>query len=388
MNSNPIQLPSTESYAPAKQYPAYLRFLLPALLVALLLSGRTREIAASVLSDAFFQVAVFVAGTLVVYHGVRHLSQAYFSQVNGFSGRYQIPMAALLGALPGCGGAIIVITQFIRGQSSFGAMVAVLTSTMGDAAFVLLAAKPADGLLIIVLGIIVGTLSGYIVNAIHGRDYLMPSAEQVITRIRCKPKQKSAQLLWQCLLIPGLLIGFLMAFQINVNQLLGFSEGLIEWIGAGCALSAIVLWSLSLRGDSYEDLVADGKHDAKASWLNDVAHDTNFVLAWVVVAFLIFELIVTFTGIDVGAWFKLAAGFAPFIAILIGLLPGCGPQIIVTTLYIEGHIPFSAQVGNALANDGDALFPAIALAPKAALVATFYSGVPAVIVAYAFYFYR
>jgi hypothetical protein len=72
-------------------------------------------------------------------------------------------------------------------------------------------------------------------------------------------------------------------------------------------------------------------------------------------------------------------------AILVGLIPGCGPQIMVTSLYLAGTVPFSAQLGNAMANDGDALFPALAVAPKAAVVATLYSAVPAVIAAYAWY---
>ena len=74
------------------------------------------------------------------------------------------------------------------------------------------------------------------------------------------------------------------------------------------------------------------------------------------------------------------------IAVIIGLLPGCGPQVIITSMYIGGIIPLSAQIGNAISNDGDALFPAIALAPKAAIVATLYSTIPAIIVAYAWYF--
>ncbi len=73
-------------------------------------------------------------------------------------------------------------------------------------------------------------------------------------------------------------------------------------------------------------------------------------------------------------------------AILIGFIPGCGPQILVTTFYINGLIPFSALIGNSISNDGDALFPAIALNPRAAFLATAYSAIPAVIVAYAFYF--
>ena len=44
-----------------------------------------------------------------------------------------------------------------------------------------------------------------------------------------------------------------------------------------------------------------------------------------------------------------------------------------------------AEIGNAISNDGDALFPAIAMAPKAAIIATLYSAIPAIIVAYGYY---
>ena len=72
------------------------------------------------------------------------------------------------------------------------------------------------------------------------------------------------------------------------------------------------------------------------------------------------------------------------IQILFGFIPGCGPQIVITTFYLNGYIPFSAEIGNAISNDGDALFPAIALAPKAAIYATLYSGIPAILVAYSY----
>jgi len=76
----------------------------------------------------------------------------------------------------------------------------------------------------------------------------------------------------------------------------------------------------------------------------------------------------------------------PLIGVVIGLLPGCGPQILVTSLYINGTVPLSAQLGNSISNDGDALFPAIVLAPKAALMATLYSSIPALIVAYSCFY--
>ena len=91
-----------------------------------------------------------------------------------------------------------------------------------------------------------------------------------------------------------------------------------------------------------------------------------------------------FTSIDLKNLFDIWLPFVPLVAILFGFLPGCGPQVVVATFYLNGFIPLSAEIGNAISNDGDALFPAIALAPKAAILATLYSAIPALIVAYSY----
>lgn len=54
--------------------------------------------------------------------------------------------------------------QFTKGKVSFGGVVAVLTATMGDAAFLLLAKKPHEGLLILSVSLGIGALTGYLVN--------------------------------------------------------------------------------------------------------------------------------------------------------------------------------------------------------------------------------
>ena len=93
------------------------------------------------------------------------------------------------------------------------------------------------------------------------------------------------------------------------------------------------------------------------------------------------------TNIDLKLFFDLWLPLVPLVAIFFGFLPGCGPQIVVATFYLNGFIPLSAELGNAISNDGDALFPAIALAPKAAVLATIYSAIPAIIVAYGYFIF-
>lgn len=74
----------------------------------------------------------------------------------------------------------MVTTQFISGKLGFGAVVAVLVSTMGDAAFLLIASEPKTGLAMMAMGVIVGTASGRIINLFHADDFLRPKpAEKV-----------------------------------------------------------------------------------------------------------------------------------------------------------------------------------------------------------------
>ena len=45
---------------------------------------------------------------------------------------------------------------------------------MGDAAFLLIAKEPTTGLFIMGLGLFVGTITGYVVDKVHGKDFLRP----------------------------------------------------------------------------------------------------------------------------------------------------------------------------------------------------------------------
>lgn len=123
--------------------PKYKRLILPIALTLLLITGETRDVTMNALADAFWAVSTYVAFTLVVYHQVARMMSSQHRMVELYhqSPTYQVLISSLLGALPGCGGAIIVTTQFVAGRVGFGSVVAVLTATMGDAAFLLIASQ-------------------------------------------------------------------------------------------------------------------------------------------------------------------------------------------------------------------------------------------------------
>ena len=341
------------------------------------------EMVRNTLVDAYLQVSVFVGFTLFIFIGMDALTRFNINHILNKTKKYHVIMASMLGALPGCGGAIIVVTQYIQGRISFGSLVAVLTATMGDAAFLLIAAEPITGLFIFCLGAFIGALTGHIIDIIHGKKYLIGNSKIKIEFEKItKTFVSKFNLFWTLIFFPGFLIGLFVAFQKDIDQLLGITPGLsiTHSIGAIGAILCIFMWSLNPLSDF------QCSTDRSRNLLSRVVDTTNFVTTWVICGFLTFEIFIYFTEYNLKTIFEIWLPLVPLMAILFGFLPGCGPQIVVTTFYLNGFIPLSAEIGNAISNDGDALFPAIALAPKAAIIATLYSAIPAFIFAYGYMF--
>ena len=94
------------------------------------------------MADAFLQVGVFVAAFAAVAALVRWRYGRTLTATLARHPRRGVLVGALLGASPGCGGAILTGAMYCRGSVSFGSVVAALTATMGDASWVVMAADP------------------------------------------------------------------------------------------------------------------------------------------------------------------------------------------------------------------------------------------------------
>ena len=332
------------------------------------------------MANAYLSVSVFVAITLFIFlyferSKTYSLSNFFKNNVN-----LQIPISALLGAIPGCGGAIIVVTQYLQGNITFGCLVAVLTSTMGDAAFLILAKEPMSALLIFSICMIVGVVTGFLINYIMPNKYTTMNISKVDLKLG-EIKNKYHLFLykfWLAIFVPGFLLGILGQFQINLGKVLNFDIN--YFLGFSATLLAMFIWSINPFSDRAISL------DTSRNIQSKTIDMTNFITAWVVVGFLVFDIGLYITGIDFKKLFDIILPLTPLLAIFVGFIPGCGPQILTATLYLNGYVPFSAELGNAISNDGDALFPAIAICPREAILATVYSAIPAIIVAYSYFF--
>ena len=348
-------------------------------LSSLFIFAETRELIIKSMGDAFISVTSFVAATVF---GFAYLHKKDFD-IQSFIKKHEqfdVFMAAFLGAIPGCGGAIMVMTMYVRNSISFSAVIATLVATMGDAAFLLIAAKPFVALIVVSLTFGIAIVSGYVAKIFE--DKIAPKFDRKAVYVEDELPNLAPNIFykfWFFLLIPGIFLGVINAFGNKINFIFNGNDiGLL--LGFMGGLLSISIW---LFNPSSDVQIAE----CRQKNFRSVVDLTCFVTAWVVVAFISFELINYFLGGKIFEKLIYLGPFVPLAAILVGFVPGCGPQIMVTSMYIAGHVPLSAQIGNAISNDGDALFPAIAISPKAAILATLYSAIPAVLVSYVWYYF-
>jgi len=351
------------------------RLVVALVLLALALApGELGALTRALMTDAYVQVSVFVAATLLLFYGSERLfSFDIGATLRGARG-WQVPLAALLGATPGCGGAVIVVAAYTSGNAGLGAVVAALTATMGDAAFLLIATRPDAAAVVLPVSLGVGVLSGWAVDRFNRIAFptLAGGSCELAPRIgRVRPRD----IAYLLPVLPGLFIGGAQLAQIEIERLFGLPAMAFALTGT---VLGLFIWATS---------PVTAMTNAKDAPLTRMAEETSFISVWVIGAYLAYDYAAAFAGIDIAAWFSAVAPLLPLIAILVGLIPGCGPQVLVATLYVNGALPFAALIGNAISNDGDALFPAIAINPRAAALATFYSAIPAVLVAYGFHFF-
>ena len=360
------------------QYLRFSKIMLFSCVLTLFFFEQTREILLFSASDAYIAVSSFVGVTLLIFVFLekRNFNLQRFIEKNK---SYEIPTSAFLGVIPGCGGAIMVMSLYTRGVVSFGSVLAALIATMGDAAFLLIASKPQAAFIILPITFLTGIIFGYIVK---------PFTKNFINKISLKkdlnkklPENKIPKnfyTFWLMCLIPGIILGVLNAFQVEISFYI-FGIDLIHSFSFVLAMYCILLWVFN----PLTDIQMASIHENS---LRRVADTTCFVTVWVIIAFVTYELIDLSTKGLIFDSLKYFGPFIPLMAIIIGFIPGCGPQIMITSMYVSGQIPMSAQIGNSISNDGDALFPAIAISPKAAIIATLYSAIPAIFIAYLWYY--
>ena len=387
-------------------------------------SSEVMDIILRSMRDAFLAVTVFVAAMVLLFSWLQYVTAGRFVDWIRSKTKLQPIIGALMGLTPGCGGAIVMMPLYARGYVSYGTVVATLIATLGDSAFVLIGGAIANPdligpvLLVHLISFVVGVIWGTGIDFFRitpssplGRfgpeinDEISKNISDELYDVREElPREEpdgfsyrivhQGYLIWWAVTLVGLVFAVLLLYwgAIDGGPSLDLEDGglnldpttmggFISWIGLlGTLLSvAIFLGQRSILGDDSEASIGD-KLDSLRETTIHAASETSFVTFWVLIAYFVFEFSMLFGGIDESSLVAYGAGVgAIFVAALVGVIPGCGPQIIIMTSYVEGILGFPGLVSNAISQDGDALFPLLVRHRMASLWATLHTALPAVL---------
>lgn len=406
------------------------------------------ELVLASMEGSFLQVTVFVGAVLMMFNYINFKTEGAFIETIKNAKRFQPVIGAVLGLTPGCGGAIFVMPLFVKGNVTFGTVIATLVATMGDAAFVVISTMPVHFLWISVISFVAAVITGYIVDYFKIGDILMArmqihkkeelealhaQADHMLIEMasggtethsrdeyshigheegdivdlalhhHAKGHQDPKSLgfrfthsfyrVYWVFIAVGLVLGIMLLFQVDVNALAIPNLGAyIGVVGTAVSAALMIMGKKFIQDDTHEETEMK-LMSLKETFIHG-AEETAFVGTWVFVAYLIYEIGVFIlggadyaTGELIMKEMMLAAGlYSVLIGAAIGLIPGCGPQIIFVALFTRGMVPFAAVVANAISQDGDALFPLLAIDRKSSLWATVITTIPAFIFGVAIYY--
>ena len=388
-------------------------------------SSEVIEVIVVSMRDAFLAVTVFVAAMVLLFSWLQYVTAGKFVDTIRENKRWQPVIGALMGITPGCGGAIVMMPMYARGYVTYGTVVATLIATLGDAAFVLIGAAVVDSAFIApviavhVISFTVGLAWGYLVDGLkitpqQPLGKFGPTFEDEKPEVEKEVNEKDdtqavfedlgredetgfgyfllhqGYSLWWAITGLGLIFAILLlvwsaqdaeyALELEYNPL--SLDGFITWVGLlGTSLSVVLYVSQKtwIRDDT-EASIGDKLYSMRETMVHS-ASETAFVTFWVMAAYLVFEFSMLFSGMAEEDLAKYGDGLiAVIVASFIGLIPGCGPQIIAITAYTKDLISFPALTANAISQDGDALFPLLVRHRAASLWATIHTTIPALIV--------
>ena len=345
----------------------------------------------------------------------------------------QVVVAALLGLVPGCVGGFAVVSLYTHNLLSFGSLVAMMISSSGDEAFIMLAMIPKTAIFLFVLLLFTGIGAGLLVDRFIKVKQRPFAAEEFSLHEECcdknenqpkhdhshpqifsgkgvprkMTKERISIMAGIAVFIIAVVMGLLEHKHIEGE---GGHEGHAhEMVAAAPAESHTHADGTVHTGGHHE---AESAAQAEIHEHNDV-HTAEFDIfseRWINLLFAgvsLFVLILTARAnehfikrhlwdhvvkkhfrsiflwtfgallvihfgmqyLDIQHWIKENVIIMILIAVAIGIIPESGPHMVFITLFAGGMIPFSVLLASSIAQDGHTALPLLAESKKSFVLA-------------------
>lgn len=302
----------------------------------------------------------FVFVMMLVIEYVNVLTSGAWQQQLAASRWAQYLFSGVLGVIPGCLGAFIVVAMYSHRMLTLGAVVAAIIATSGDEAFVMLAMIPKEALLLMALLLVLGITVGMITDLISGQykhqDSEVCEGFQLHTfeSCRCFPQ---GQILnqWKQRSPFRTVLTLILALFIIAVATGQMGPSVWNWVRISLLLvTGLAIFIVTTVPDHFLE---------EHLWNHVAREHAPRIFLWtfgtLLVMYMLVEQLHLEGIIQENLWIVLV------VASLVGLIPESGPHLMFVTLFANGNIPFSILLASSAVQDGHGMLPVLAHSRKA-----------------------
>ena len=316
-------------------------------------------------------ISVFVFVMMLLVDFVDTVSHKRMSAIMKGGLWRQYVLSSFLGSTPGCLGAFMNVSFYVRGLMSFGAIVGGMIATSGDEAFVMLAQFPKAAMalfgLLFVCGILFARLSDKIIQ-VMGVTPCESCRESNCEHCRSDTNEQEKIddifrplnlvnnfrfLTFTRFLLLSLILTFLISVSLGVIGPSSWDWKRITFI----ILSLCALYIASVSTDHYLHFHI---------WDHIIKKHLLRVFLWTFCALFFVHWGLSFWNMDTiirqHMWWVLMTGA------LLGIVPESGPHLIFVMLYAQGMVPFSVLFTTSFVQDGHGMLPLLSYSLKDSLL--------------------
>jgi len=323
-------------------------------------------------------VFVFVMMLIVDYFNV--LTNGRMSHIIKGNRWRQYTMTSFLGILPGCLGTYLVVSFYVHGLISFGAIVGNMVATSGDEAFVMLALFPEKALLLFGVLFISGIFLSWFTDKFVGWLKIKTCSECQLQQIHtieacnCFEKENLVRNFLDISLLRLLFVALSVVFLVLLTTGL---IGPTAWGWKRVTLTILVAVAILIFSS------VPNHYLREHVWQHIVKKHLGRVFLWSFFAILIVDIGFQYWNIE--HFVKNNMELVGLIAVLIALVPESGPHLIFVMMFTQGIIPFSILLASSIVQDGHGMLPMLSYSIKDSILIKLFNLVYWIILGLIFY---
>jgi hypothetical protein len=296
----------------------------------------------------------FVAVMMLAVEYVNVLTQGVWIRALATGRWRQYLLAALLGAIPGCLGAFVVVSLYAHRRLTLGAVVTAMIATVGDETFVLLAMVPQTAAWMIPALALLGIPAGFLTDLVRGRGRADGECCELPLHAEHAPGACFAR---------GKILGQWRSptphRAILTVALAVFALGIVSgWVGEPeWNWVRVTLLVVAGFGLFISSTVSDHFLDEHL-WNHVLRRHVPRIFLWTMGALAVIHTLDHF--LDVAAMVEQNLWVVLLIAVAVGIIPESGPHLVFITLFAAGKLPLSILIASSIVQDGHGMIPMLA----------------------------